>query len=78
MRGKSRLLFELSVIVILIVCASWFFASCHREPQLVPVGEIDIIGFTEDGNVIVTPALIADYYRLKKLEKKWREGGWIK
>ena len=78
MRGKNRLLFELSVIVILIACASWFFVSCHRDPQLVPIGEIDIIGFTEDGNVIVTPALIADYYRLKKLEKKWMEEGWIK
>ena len=71
---KSRKLSSLFAIVILISCVGLFLTDCRRpDPELVPGGEIDILGFTEDGNVIVTPAFILDYKRLKKVEEKCKE-----
>lgn len=81
MQRKKRLSRKLLKTVILISFASFILvgSSCHYEPRLVPVAdvlkpgpEVEIIGFTDDGHVIVNEAYILWVEALKDEIKRLR------
>lgn len=67
-------------MAMLLSCAILFLSSCRVTPELLPVADVllpsedvQIVGFTEDGNIIVNGAFMLWVDALKDEIKRLRK-----